>query len=362
VKEILSSSPARQKLIILDACFGGPDVTHMKALPPQLSPKFLKEYLANTRGTAVLSSSGIDQKSTTQSPNPKLSLFTHYLCEALSGAPEALDNGRLTLQSLYDYLSVVVRKQAKSYHQPQQPALALTVQGTMMLADFTVGLLVPAGVELTEHPVNDVSFRESARGKVTDVLTEIRRWHYSQEYLEQQVNNSIENVYRERFGEFAASLTEDVGIPYGEIAVDGNGVTFPHGGYSMEYKAEDQKTGVFRHTVWFDRSWFDRPERMIEVLNCFELRPREMTLDLSHERSLDSMIAGLRSRGWRLESNELPQKFTASHEQYRVVVSRTRIRFSGFYPDEILGSESAPEKAALVTGILGLLTNGKANA
>jgi hypothetical protein len=362
VKEILSASAARQKLIILDACFGGPDVTHMKALPPQLSAKFLKEYLANTRGTAVLSSSGIDQKSTTQSPNPKLSLFTHYLCEALSGAPEALDNGRLTLQSLFDYLSVVVRKQAKSYHQPQQPALALAVQGTMMLADFTVGSLVPAGVELTEHPVTDVSFRESARGKVTDILTDIKRWHYSQEYLEQQVNNNIEKVYRQRFGEFAASLTEDVGIPYGEIAVDTNGVTFPHGGYSMEYKAEDQKTGVFRHTVWFDRSWFDRPERMIEVLHCFDLRPREMTLELSQERSLDSMIAGLRSRGWKLESNELPQKFTASHEQYRVVVSRTRIRFSGFYPDEILGSESAPEKAALVTGILGLLANGKANA
>lgn len=363
VKEILSSSPARQKLIILDACFSGPDVTHMKALPPKLSPKFLKEYLANTRGTAVLSSSGIDQKSTTQSPNPNLSLFTHYLCEGLSGTPEALDNGRLTLQSLYEYLSVVVQKQAKSYHQPQQPGLALAVQGTMMLADFTVGMLVPAGVDLTEHPVADVSFHESARGKVTDVLTEIKKWsYYSQEYLETQVNKNIKNVYRERYGKFAASLTEDAGIPFGEIAIEGNGVTFPRGGYSMDYEAADQKTGVFRETVWFDRSWFDRPERMIEVLHCFDLRPREMTLDLSHERSLDSMIAGLRSRGWKLESNELPQKFTASHEQYRVVVSRTQIRFSGFYPAEILGSESAPEKAALVTGILGLLANGKAKA
>jgi hypothetical protein len=103
VTEILNKSAAKQKLIVLDACFSGPDVSGLKALPAELSPKFMKEYLAKTKGAGVLSSSGIGQESIAQSPNPKLSLFTHYFCEALSGEETALDNGRLTLNSLYDY-------------------------------------------------------------------------------------------------------------------------------------------------------------------------------------------------------------------------------------------------------------------
>jgi hypothetical protein len=358
VKEILNSSLAKQKLVILDACFSGPDAKNLKALPPELSPKFMKEYLARTHGTAVLSSSGIEQTSTSQSPNPKLSLFTHYLCEALGGEKAALDNGRLTLTSLYDYLSVAVGKTSKSYNRSQHPALMSAVEGTMVLADFTVGILVPAGVELSEQSITELRFAERENGRVVDVLTQIKSWHYSQEYLEERVNSNLGEAYRDRFGVFAAKLTEEAGIPVGEVSIEDSGVSFPDGGYSLEYKASDKKTGFFRHSVWFGKAWFDQPEQMIGVLQCFELRPREMTLELSGKRSLDSMIAGLKARGWKLESNQLPKRFSASHDRYEVIVTQGWIKFSGFYPDEILGSESEPEKAALVSGILALLTNG----
>jgi hypothetical protein len=321
VTEILSSSSAKQKIIILDACHSGPDVTTLKRLPEDLSHRFMMEYLANTRGTVVLASSGIQQASTVQSPNPKLSLFTHYFCEALAGVDAALDEGRLTLSSLYDYVSVMVRRQAKSYHQPQHPTLLQTVEGTIVLADFTTSVLVPVGIDLCEHPLTKVSFSESERGRVADVLRNIRNWSYTQEYLAAKVNDNLTQVFGDRFGKYAASLTEDAGIPAGEVAVESDGVSFPEGRYVVKYKAIDKKTGVYRHSVVFKKPWFDQPDRMILVLSCFDLRPKEMKVSLARAHSLESMIAGLNSRGWTLESNKLPDQFSASNGRYTVVAA-----------------------------------------
>jgi Caspase domain len=357
VTEILNKSAAKQKLIVLDACFSGPDVSGLKALPAELSPKFMKEYLAKTKGAGVLSSSGIGQESTAQSPNPKLSLFTHYFCEALSGEEKALDNGRLTLNSLYDYLSVVVLKMSKSYNRPQLPALKGAFNGTIILADFTVSLLVSSAIDLEDHPISSASFSDEEPGKVIEVLTNIKQWTYSQEYLEGKVNANLHEAFEDRFGGYAAKLTEEAGIPFGEISVEHRGVQFPDGGYSVRYEAEDKKSGRFCHVVTFGETWLGQPKRMIDVLDCFDLRPTEIRLDLSGKRSLDSMIAGLKARGWKLVSNKLPKEFTASSGRYGVVVRQDYIEFSGFYPEEILGSESEPEKAALVSGILGLLSD-----
>jgi hypothetical protein len=357
VTEILSQSEAKQKLVVLDACFSGPEVKDLKALPAELSPKFMKEYLASTKGTGVLSSSGIGQESTAQSPNPKLSLFTHYFCEALSGEKQALDNGRLTLDSLYSYLSVAVLKTSKSYNKPQHPALRSAFTGTIILADFTVSLLVSSAIDLEEHPISAAYFSDDEPGKVIEVLTNIKKWTYSQEYLEEKVNDNLHEAFEERFGKYAAKLTEEAGIPFGEISVENGGVQFPDGGYSVTYEAEDKKSGRFRHVVTFGETWLGQPKRMIDVLDCFELRPTEIRLDLSGTRSLDSMIAGLKARGWKLESNKLPKEFTASSGRYGVVVRQSYIEFSGFHPEEILGSDSEPEKAALVSGILGLLSD-----
>jgi len=123
----------------------------------------MKEYLAKTKGTGVLSSSGIGQESTAQSPNQKLSLFTHYFCEALSGEEKALDNGRLTLNSLYDYLSVVVLKMSNLTIGLNFPP-SRAFNGTIILADFTVSLLVSSAIDLEDHPISSASFSAMNQG------------------------------------------------------------------------------------------------------------------------------------------------------------------------------------------------------
>jgi Caspase domain len=355
VLTILNESEAKQKFVILDACLSGPDTTHLKALPAQLSIKFLKEYLASTTGTAILCSCGIDEESTTLSPNPKLSLFTHYLCESLAGHKDTLDAGRLTLQSLYAYLSVEVRQRAKSYQHKQNPALTNTMQGVMILADFTKSLLESSALDLEQYPVVGLDFVDTEPAEVSDVLTEIKRWTaYSEEYLEKVVNANLGSYFSDRLGRFAAELSNRLGIPVGEISVEDAALQFPGGSYWITYERHDKKSGIFQHTVSFGSEWFDRPERMVELLGCLDMQPKRLTVELQGKRSLESMVAGVLAKGWLLESQKLPKEFSARNGPYRIRCTPSRIHFEGFLPAEILGSEAEPEKQSwLVWGICG---------
>lgn len=362
IKSILNGSAARQRIVILDACFSGRDVSELKALPANVSQKFLEEYLSETKGAAILSSSGLDQESTAQSPNPKLSLFTHFLCEGLAGAADALDSDRrLTLHSLYEYLSIAVPRTAKSYGRlKQQPVLSVTSQGALILGDFSAPVLDTSGLDLSRHPINTVSFIEEERAAVKDFLTNIRRWTYTQEHLEKQVNKVLPETYEDHFGKLAARLSSKVGMPFAEINTGEEGIAFPDGSYSIEYQASDKRTGKLRHTVWFGSTWFNQPDRMVQVLKCLELNPNEMTLDLASKQSLESVVAGLNARGWVLESNNLPHRFSASKGRFRVDVTPTQITFGGFSAQEILGTESDPAKASLIAGFLSLIPGSRA--
>jgi uncharacterized caspase-like protein len=114
VMDILQQSPAKQKLVFLDACFSGPVLSGAKSHGVAYSSKFLKEYLKKTSGIVVIGSSTGEEESFTQSPNPKLSLFTYFLLRALRGEPTALlQNLWLSVNSLYDYVSMKVQMQAK---------------------------------------------------------------------------------------------------------------------------------------------------------------------------------------------------------------------------------------------------------
>jgi hypothetical protein len=354
---ILNTSQAKQKLVILDACLSGPDTKHLKLLPADLSPKFLKEYLETTTGSAVLSSCGIDETATIQSPNSKLSLFTHYLCEALGGNSGALDNGRLTLPSLYSYLSIEVKRRAKSYHQKQNPTLNNSSSGVIILGDFRPSPLSMSTLDFDQHPVAGIEFRESEDASVKEVLTEIKKWSYSQDYLERVVNGKLAEHFEERLGKFAASISSSLEVSLAEVVVEDAGVQFPDGGYSIEYKATSVKEGVFRHTVWFGEEWFGQSEKMVQVLHCLGMSPDRMKLELRGKHNLDSMVASLRARGWKLESNLLPKKFEVTFGDIHARVTPTEIYFKGFYPEDILGSKANPETQTLIRSVLLLLSD-----
>ncbi len=353
VLEILNRSTARQKIVVLDACGSGPDTEGLKFLPAEVSEKFLKEYLGTTTGTAVLASSLNSQASTTQSPNPKLSLFSHYFVEGLSGAPEALDGFFLTMESLFKYLSVKVRRTAKSFHRAQHPVLQQSASGSIVLGDFRA-VVTSETFALDKAPVRELAFVEEGSLDVRDVLRSIKKWTYSQEYLERRVNENLGGYLGETLGRLAANVRRETGISAGELFVEGASLTFPGGAYSVEYRADDKKSGTTIHRVTFQEEWFGRGEEIAQMLKALELDPSEMVLELSGTVKPKRLIAGLEAHGWTVTST-LEDRVCASRDDYDIVVEPGTLTFTGFPPGDILGSETDRVKAKLAGGVLALL-------
>jgi len=58
-----------------------------------------------------------------------------------------------------------------------------------------------------------------------------------------------------------APLNSPFRIPFGEISVEHRAVQVPDGRYSVTYEAEDKKSGLFCHVVWFGQTWLGADDR-----------------------------------------------------------------------------------------------------
>src|SRR5207247_3665411 len=105
--------------------------------------------------------------STTQYPKPNRSLFTHHLVRALRGDQNVLEDKFLTLPKLFEFLSVNVQRDAKSYHRRQEPVLRSVSSGTMVLGDFRP-ILNPAMFEVGRYAVNGISFVQREKIQVKE--------------------------------------------------------------------------------------------------------------------------------------------------------------------------------------------------
>jgi hypothetical protein len=271
VLDFVNESDAKQKIIVLDACLSGPLFEDKKLLPVKYSKKFLADYLKSTKGTAILSSSTGDQASFTKSPDPKLSLFTHYFLQALHGEPAALDEHFLTLHSLYDFISTKVRRHAKSYHEKQFPSIDINTNGVMILGDFSQPLISPENLNLDGYPVSSLDFYEKESLFVKEVLTNIRRWTYSQEYLEGLVNSQLGEHLESEFGKKASALINSIGFSPDKVGVEDTRISFPAGEYYAEYIAEDKKYGNLTYTLSLESEWFDQPDNIVNIAKALDL-------------------------------------------------------------------------------------------
>ena len=84
----------------------------------------------------------------------------------------------------------------------------------------------------------------------------------------------------------SAKLTEEAGIPFGEISVEHCGVQFPDGDYSVTYEAEDKKSGRFRHVVWFGQTWLSLVVERSEQQPAVGAK-HDRGLSFSHKRRND---------------------------------------------------------------------------
>ncbi len=358
--ELLDGSDAKHKIVVLDACLSGPTATNFKSPLSEASPKFLTEYIEQTKGTAILASSTADQPSTILSPDPKVSLFTHFFVNALQGKPEALDGKLLTLDSLFTFVSTSVVKSSKSYGKTQQPTLKATATGVIVIGDFSRPLLSAAASDLVPA-VDHLSFHDSRRGEATDVLSALKyTWKHDAEYIESRVNDVIPEAMKNNFGAIRAKLFGVFGIK--QVQLRDNGVDFPGGSYTVTYSANDVKHGIYTHTVRFDSDWLTRTNEMLSLLKLIGVtNPDVIEFTVSHELNPGDCLPKLQAAGWTI-TNAQDDEVRASLGGFELTIKSGSLELSGFTPPELFGDDKERDDSALlVTGLikqLAVKTNG----
>jgi hypothetical protein len=351
VQEILGGSAARQKLVILDACFSGPSVEGFKILPARISRKALLEYVQETRGVAVLSSTSSTLPSQSKSPNPKLSLFTHYLVRALHGQePDALDEDRfLTVQKLFEYLSTVVPRMAYSYGgRQQQPTLDERATGVIVLGDFSASIINPESLDLHESPATAIEFTSTEGVHVTDILTRIQNFgRLSVQQIVYAANTAIGEYSATEFGRLVPVLRKTFKFSQGTVLVDDGTLRLPGATLSLRYEADDKRKGTVTRTLSVDQSWFETPENIVTLLQVLDITPEVMTIQLNQPIDVSSLTPGLEANQWNVIS-ELAEEIQAEAGGARWTFTPDSISVRGFSPSELFGDDADHARAGLV--------------
>jgi len=360
VLDIVKSASAKIKLVFLDACFSGPVLLGAKSHAATFSPKFMQSYLAKTTGIVIMTSSSDSQQSFTQSPDLNLSLFTYYLIRGLRGEKAALDNELwLTTDSLYDFLSVEVQRTAKEYQKVQCPAMAQPVKtGTIHLGNFGQIIVPNSSLELNEYPVKKLIFNECLTSyvNIADILTYIKNFGYSIEYIENLANEKLDEYLAEELGEKVADLIEAIGSTEDDVYVSDAGIKFPGGKYLCKYEADTKKKGSVYHKLIIEAQWFQQGNKIPLIVSTLGMRPTSFSIIFNHDFEPKQLTPGLKARGWVTRSI-LPEKVLLAHDELKLglQVEPCKMTFTGFTPKELFGGGDGSPKVALAASVLSLI-------
>lgn len=132
VRELIEQSPARAKVIVLDACHSGASIGKAG---PAMTPEFIQQVFEKAQGIAVLASCMQKQQSW-EWPAKKQSVFTYYLLEALRGQADLDNKGFVTVSDASRYVTDGVKRWAAQEGVPQTPTLQYTVAGDIILLRY----------------------------------------------------------------------------------------------------------------------------------------------------------------------------------------------------------------------------------
>ncbi len=130
LEELVGNLPARQVVVILDACYsgGGTGVIRARGVsnPAVKAPAQARSLVEASTGRVVISASRPDQPAFED--DQRGGLFTSFLVEGLRGPADLDGDGTITVLELYQYVSPRVREYSRQTYQAEQTPV-LEVRG-----------------------------------------------------------------------------------------------------------------------------------------------------------------------------------------------------------------------------------------
>lgn len=353
----LRSSAAKQVLIVLDACMSGPAELGKKLGAHSFSPKFFNDYLVSTTGFAIVSSSAADEASFEKSPNPKLSLFTHHLVQALRGAPGALDEQLLTLGSLFKFVNLHVRRDAKSHGVQQTPSLNETANGVMVLADFRAPAAAPpAVIDLAARGVTHLVVRDSDRVFTKSILQSWRDRRWSMDQLQHAANRpeTLAAYLADDVAELRTVLRRDFGFGASSIEADFTVLRFPGGSLEFAFENETKDRGRLWRTLTLDSDWFANAPRLEQLLKALGLYRPMVKLHFQPSITPLDRVSVLEAHGWKTRQ-EAEDEILVARDRITVRLSEDTVELDGVPAAKLLDASNRDERATVAAQALQLV-------
>ncbi len=127
LKTLVEGSPAGVRLLVLDACRSGV-VTRVKGTRPAESFQITLQDEVSSEGLAIITSSAAGESSQ-ESDRLQGSFFTHHLVNALRGAADHDDDGKVTLNEAYGYTYTQTLRSSGQTVALQHPTYSWEVKG-----------------------------------------------------------------------------------------------------------------------------------------------------------------------------------------------------------------------------------------
>lgn len=135
IKEIMRNSLAQAKILIIDACHSGANLSGKGQ--KVMSPQFIKQVFEEAKGFAILASCEQGQLSY-EWRSKGTSVYTYYLLEALSGKADYDKKGFTTIQDINRYVTNAVKTWTNKNSLIQTPTMQCEISGDIIvLHDFS---------------------------------------------------------------------------------------------------------------------------------------------------------------------------------------------------------------------------------
>ena len=173
IKDTLSKSPAKKKLLVIDACHAGVKLGRSASQP--MSRSFQEELSQESEGFAILSSCMMEQVSYDYAEK-KHGAFSYFLLEGLNGAADDNKDDIITVPDANKYVSLKMREWSLQTGLQQKPTFYYHVTGDFIFVSvpskLSLGASVSPPIAITvKAKITDKRTKEDA--KICEILDDI---------------------------------------------------------------------------------------------------------------------------------------------------------------------------------------------